>query len=60
MTEAGLVFHEHRSACNYSSLVLFVGTLQKAFNLTWKSTNFKTILEWEPKPIDYVYIVEIT
>lgn len=36
------------------------GTLQKAFNLTWKSTNFKTILEWEPKPIGYVYIVEIT
>ncbi|XP_007534056.1 tissue factor [Erinaceus europaeus] len=32
----------------------------KAYNLTWKSTNFKTILEWEPKPINYVYSVQIS
>ncbi|XP_047641211.1 tissue factor isoform X2 [Phacochoerus africanus] len=31
-----------------------------AYNLTWKSTNFKTILEWEPKPINYVYTVQIS
>ncbi|XP_004420871.1 PREDICTED: tissue factor [Ceratotherium simum simum] len=31
-----------------------------AYNLTWKSTNFKTILEWEPKPINHVYTVEIS
>ncbi|XP_016819109.1 tissue factor isoform X2 [Cricetulus griseus] len=36
------------------------GTPQKAFDLTWKSTNFKTILEWKPKPTDYVYNVEIS
>jgi len=30
-----------------------------AYNLTWKSTNFKTILEWEPKPINHVYTVQI-
>ncbi|XP_007934316.1 tissue factor [Orycteropus afer afer] len=32
----------------------------KTYNLTWKSTNFKTILEWEPKPINYVYTVQIS
>ncbi|XP_049621743.1 tissue factor [Suncus etruscus] len=31
-----------------------------AYNLTWKSTNFKTILEWEPKPANYVYTVQIS
>ncbi|XP_024421265.2 tissue factor [Desmodus rotundus] len=30
------------------------------YNLTWKSTNFKTILEWEPKPINHVYTVQIS
>ncbi|EHB01241.1 Tissue factor [Heterocephalus glaber] len=36
------------------------GTPVKAYNLTWKSTNFKTILEWKPKPINYVYTVQIS
>ncbi|EGV95919.1 Tissue factor [Cricetulus griseus] len=40
--------------------VTLEGTPQKAFDLTWKSTNFKTILEWKPKPTDYVYNVEIS
>lgn len=31
-----------------------------AYNLTWKSTNFKTILEWEPEPINHVYTVQIS
>ncbi|XP_032723068.1 tissue factor isoform X2 [Lontra canadensis] len=31
-----------------------------AYNLTWKSTNFKTILEWEPKPINHIYTVQIS
>uniref|UniRef100_G1PUG2 Tissue factor n=2 Tax=Myotis lucifugus TaxID=59463 RepID=G1PUG2_MYOLU len=31
-----------------------------AYNITWKSTNFKTILEWEPKPINHVYTVQIS
>lgn len=31
-----------------------------AYNLTWKSMNFKTILEWEPKPINHVYTVQIS
>ncbi|KAM8792001.1 tissue factor [Rhynchonycteris naso] len=30
------------------------------YNLTWKSINFKTILEWEPKPINHVYTVQIS
>ncbi|XP_006882550.1 PREDICTED: tissue factor [Elephantulus edwardii] len=30
------------------------------YNLTWKSTNFKTILEWEPKPIKHFYTVQIS
>ncbi|XP_043855659.1 tissue factor [Dromiciops gliroides] len=31
-----------------------------ARNITWKSTDFKTLLEWEPKPVNYVYSVEIS
>ncbi|XP_054836980.1 tissue factor [Eublepharis macularius] len=33
--------------------------IQTAVNITWSSINFKTILEWEPKPSNYVYTVEI-
>ncbi|KAF7652308.1 hypothetical protein LDENG_00098490, partial [Lucifuga dentata] len=33
----------------------------KAQNITWKSTNFKTLLTWEPKPSDqYSYTVEFS
>uniref|UniRef100_H3A1I6 Tissue factor n=1 Tax=Latimeria chalumnae TaxID=7897 RepID=H3A1I6_LATCH len=34
--------------------------LRTAHNITWSSTNFKTILEWQPKPTNYVYTVEIS
>ncbi|XP_078136361.1 coagulation factor III, tissue factor a [Sander vitreus] len=35
------------------------GSYPRAQNVTWKSTNFKTILTWEPKPsADYSYTVE--
>ncbi|XP_029314020.1 coagulation factor III, tissue factor a [Cottoperca gobio] len=35
------------------------GSYPRAQNVTWKSTNFKTILSWEPKPsADYSYTVE--
>nr|XP_061811635.1 tissue factor-like [Nerophis lumbriciformis] len=30
----------------------------RAQKVTWKSTNFKTILTWEPLPTDYSYTVE--
>lgn len=30
-----------------------------AFNITWSSINFKTILKWKPEPTNYVYTVEI-
>ncbi|XP_072275951.1 tissue factor isoform X2 [Pyxicephalus adspersus] len=30
-----------------------------AKNITWKSTNFKTILEWDGKPTNFTYTVEI-
>ncbi|PWA27971.1 hypothetical protein CCH79_00017542, partial [Gambusia affinis] len=33
----------------------------RAQNVTWSSTNFKTILSWEPKPsVDYSYTVEFS
>ncbi|XP_032408064.1 coagulation factor III, tissue factor a [Xiphophorus hellerii] len=33
----------------------------RAQNVTWSSTNFKTILSWEPKPsADYSYTVEFS
>ncbi|KAM9839403.1 coagulation factor III, tissue factor a [Aulostomus maculatus] len=35
------------------------GPLPQAQNVTWKSTNFKTLLVWEPKPSSsYSYTVE--
>ncbi|XP_034717817.1 coagulation factor IIIa isoform X2 [Etheostoma cragini] len=35
------------------------GSYPRAQNVTWVSTNFKTILTWEPKPsADYSYTVE--
>ncbi|NXD89636.1 TF factor, partial [Chaetorhynchus papuensis] len=33
--------------------------LPTAVNLTWSSINFKTILQWQPKPSGYFYTVEI-
>ncbi|KAM8805762.1 tissue factor [Eudromia elegans] len=33
--------------------------LPTAVNITWSSINFKTILQWQPKPSDYSYTVEI-
>lgn len=36
------------------------GIPEKAFNLTWISINFKTILEWQPKPTNYTYTVQIS
>ncbi|XP_030062540.1 tissue factor [Microcaecilia unicolor] len=34
-------------------------SLTLAANITWSSINFKTILEWQPKPVGYVYTVSI-
>ncbi|XP_039982230.1 coagulation factor IIIa [Xiphias gladius] len=37
------------------------GSYPQAQNVTWKSTNFKTILSWDPKPsADYSYTVEFS
>uniref|UniRef100_A0A3P8STV2 Tissue factor n=1 Tax=Amphiprion percula TaxID=161767 RepID=A0A3P8STV2_AMPPE len=37
------------------------GSYPRAQNVTWTSTNFKTILSWEPKPsADYSYTVEFS
>ncbi|NXR08511.1 TF factor, partial [Semnornis frantzii] len=33
--------------------------LPTAVNVTWSSINFKTILQWQPKPSGYFYTVEI-
>uniref|UniRef100_A0A8C5TKC7 Tissue factor n=1 Tax=Malurus cyaneus samueli TaxID=2593467 RepID=A0A8C5TKC7_9PASS len=35
------------------------GDLPTAVNITWSSINFKTILQWQPKPSGYFYTVEI-
>ncbi|CAN9506538.1 unnamed protein product [Ophioblennius macclurei] len=37
------------------------GAFPRAQNITWKSTNFKTILNWEPQPSeDFSYTVEFS
>lgn len=36
------------------------GTFPKAQNVTWSSFNFKTLLMWDPKPIDHSYTVEFS
>ncbi|RVE59059.1 hypothetical protein OJAV_G00200530 [Oryzias javanicus] len=37
------------------------GSFPRAQNVTWKSTNFKTLLSWHPKPTpDYTYTVEFS
>ncbi|XP_051910260.1 tissue factor-like isoform X2 [Hippocampus zosterae] len=36
------------------------GIYPTAQTVTWKSTNFKTILTWEPIPTDYSYTVEFS
>lgn len=45
------------------TLLLFVfkgnPELPTAVNITWSSINFKTILQWQPKPSGYFYTVEI-
>ncbi|KAK7158974.1 hypothetical protein R3I94_005344 [Phoxinus phoxinus] len=37
-----------------------VGKLTKAKNVSWSSYNFKTILSWGPKPVNYTYTVEFS
>ncbi|XP_054622390.1 coagulation factor IIIa isoform X2 [Dunckerocampus dactyliophorus] len=36
------------------------GSYPTAQNVTWKSTNFKTILTWQPFPSDYSHTVEFS
>ncbi|XP_061661540.1 coagulation factor IIIa isoform X2 [Syngnathoides biaculeatus] len=36
------------------------GSYPTAHTVIWKSTNFKTILTWEPLPTDYTYTVEFS
>lgn len=59
------LYHQREIMCWVHVIIavslLFKGTSEVvvAYNLTWKSINFKTILEWEPKPINHVYTVRI-
>lgn len=60
------LYHKHGIVCWEVHVIIAVSLLFKgttgvvvAYNLTWKSMNFKTILEWEPKPINHVYTVQI-
>ncbi|XP_016331299.1 tissue factor-like [Sinocyclocheilus anshuiensis] len=45
---------------NGSQASLEVGKLTKATNVSWSSYNFKTILSWGPKPVNYTYTVEFS
>lgn len=47
-------------ACLLLLVTAGAGIPEKAFNLTWTSTDFKTILEWQPKPTNYTYTVQIS
>lgn len=47
-------------ACLLLQVDAGAGIPEKAFNLTWISTDFKTILEWQPKPTNYTYTVQIS
>ncbi|XP_001381814.2 tissue factor [Monodelphis domestica] len=49
----GFVFVQVSLASGTSDIVL-------PYNITWKSIDFKTILEWEPKPVNNVYSLEIS
>uniref|UniRef100_A0A3Q3W6M1 Tissue factor n=1 Tax=Mola mola TaxID=94237 RepID=A0A3Q3W6M1_MOLML len=40
---------------------IFAGSYPRAYNITWKSNNFKTLLTWGPEPSnDYSYTVELS
>ncbi|NP_001017728.2 coagulation factor IIIb precursor [Danio rerio] len=45
---------------NGSPASMDVGKLTKATNVSWTSYNFKTILSWGPKPVNYTYTVEFS
>lgn len=43
----------------YVTFECFSASYPRAYNVTWSSLNFKTILTWEPQPsADYSYTVE--
>ncbi|KAM4642833.1 tissue factor isoform 2-T2 [Discoglossus pictus] len=46
--------------CWHQTPALDTSNIPTAVNVRWSSINFKTILEWEPKPTDYVYTVEVS
>ncbi|KAM4606632.1 coagulation factor III, tissue factor a [Polymixia lowei] len=47
--------------CLFLLTDLASGSFPRAQNVTWTSTNFKTVLMWEPKPsTDYSYTVEFS
>ncbi|XP_053325372.1 tissue factor isoform X2 [Spea bombifrons] len=56
-----------RALLSLCSVLCLAGTsssetvnLPKAVDITWSSINFKTILEWNPKPSNYTYTVEVS
>ncbi|XP_010018209.1 PREDICTED: tissue factor [Nestor notabilis] len=58
----GLPLGQFPEAAAVSSLAPERGSnpeLPTAVNITWSSINFKTILQWQPKPSGYLYTVEI-
>uniref|UniRef100_A0A3B4XEP3 Tissue factor n=2 Tax=Seriola lalandi dorsalis TaxID=1841481 RepID=A0A3B4XEP3_SERLL len=49
------------AVCVLLLLSTVLGSFPQAQHVTWKSTNFKTVLSWEPKPsADYSYTVEFS
>lgn len=54
--QESLSIHE---SCSNGTFQPFAASYPRAYNVTWKSTNFKTVLAWDPKPSDlYSYTVE--
>lgn len=47
-------------SCSNVTFQPFAASYPRAYNVTWKSTNFKTVLTWDPKPSHlYSYTVEL-
>ncbi|KAL2085573.1 hypothetical protein ACEWY4_018893 [Coilia grayii] len=47
----------------FSMMLLFntvTGSFPTAENVSWSSINFKTLLSWSPKPVNYSYTVEFS
>lgn len=48
-------------SCAHVTFAPLAASYPRAQNVTWKSTNFKTVLSWDPEPSElYSYTVEFS